>query len=182
MLEFLVEDIVEKIEEINRISMERFVEYLRKKEVVNSDELKTNMGLEKYYSLIYQLGISKQKYRIKEKKEEIIQEFLASDNSYLFYLAGRNWNDYWFDERIRESIIKNNKENNKAEYLYLAGLEWKAKRFSEDIARALAETKDQEYITLALQNWNKTRKNVLQKCIKEYNAAMKSRKRKTSRK
>jgi len=106
MLEFLVKDIFEKIKKINNNTNYKRLEYLRKKEIVSSDEIKTNFGLEKYYSLLYSLGTSKQNFRIKNKKEEIIQEFLESNDSNLLYLAGSNWNGYWFDKRITESLIK----------------------------------------------------------------------------
>jgi hypothetical protein len=164
MLEFLVKDIFEKIKKINNNTNYKQLEYLRKKEIVSSDEIKTNFGLEKYYSLLYSLGTSKQNFRIKNKKEEIIQEFLESNDSNLLYLAGSKWNGYWFDKRITESLIKKKEPN----FLYLAGLEWKANRFSEDIARTLVETKNKEYISLALQNWNKTRKALLEKYLRKY--------------
>ncbi|MGC8929562.1 MAG: hypothetical protein ACP5OZ_03470 [Candidatus Woesearchaeota archaeon] len=134
---------------------------------MSSDELKTNIGLEKYYSIIYQLGTCKQNFRIRKKREEIIQDFLSSNDPYLLYLAGCNWNDFWFDERITKSIVK----NKEAKFLYYAGLDWKARRFSKEIVEALVETNNKKYIDMALQNWNKTRRKILEKCIMEYNAS-----------
>ncbi|MEM2121046.1 MAG: hypothetical protein QXU20_00070 [Candidatus Woesearchaeota archaeon] len=165
MLEFKVKEIIEQLEELKNkdYSLKKAIDYFKTKEILSSEEIRMRFGREKYGVFLYTIGLKEQNFWIKEKRDKIIEEFLNLKHPYLLYLAGIYWTDFWFTKEITKKLI----ESKDPYLLYYAGLDWKAERFSEEIARTLLETKDQKYINLALKNWNKTRKEILEKYIKE---------------
>ncbi len=77
---------------------------------------------------------------------------LVSESQYL-YLIGLNWKDERYNNDILESIIK----SKDASLLYAVGRDFKNDRFSPAIGHALYETGNQEFISLAFEEWSKSR-------------------------